>query len=204
MLKLNCASSIAAAMLLAATALTGCGADTQGGLPAAGVIDLSEEFTGDYALIDANGAPVTPESFAGDVAILYFGFASCPDVCPLALGRLTGALNELDAGTLADVTPVFITVDPERDTPEALAAFLSFDERIIGVTGAPDAIEAAKRAFKVYAAKEALPESELGYTVNHTSFFYLVDREGRPRVALKDSLTPEEIAEALRRAVRWR
>ncbi len=199
------AAPLAALLSVAALAMAGCaGEDRAGGLPAEGVIRLTDQFPGDYALIGADGAARTQASFAGDIAILYFGFASCPDVCPLALSRLSAALEELDPETLDDVTPIFVTVDPERDTPEALADYLSFDERIIGLTGDAEAIEAAKRAFKVYGAKEQLPDSELGYTVNHTSLFYVVDRTGRPRLALKDSLTPAEIAATLEDAVRWR
>lgn len=183
---------------------TSCARESNREIPAAGVIELSDQFPGAYELIDTSGATRTAASFAGDVAIIYFGFASCPDVCPLALGRLSAALNELDPESLADVTPVFITVDPQRDTPDTLEQFLSFDDRIIGLTGDTSAIEAAKRSFKVYAAQEPLADSELGYTVNHTSLFYVADRSGRPRVALKDSMTPGEIAAFLEKAVNWR
>ena len=191
----------AAVAFLALAACSGEPKDTIASIP--GVIELSPAFTGDYALIDTNGEPVADETFHGAVPIIYFGFASCPDVCPLALGRLTAALNLLDDKTLAEIRPIFITVDPKRDTPEKLSVFLGFDDRLIGLTGDPAAIDAARLGYKVYAAEEPLEDSQLGYTVNHTSLFYIADRQGEPRIALKDTMTPEQIATVLKAAVEW-
>jgi protein SCO1/2 len=172
--------------------------------PKQGVIQLSEQFTGDFALVDQDGRRVADEDFRGKVAVVYFGFATCPDVCPMALSRLSAALNELGEKKAERVAPIFITVDPERDTPEQLSEFLAFDERMTGLTGSAAEIEAAKAAFKVYAQKQRLEDSALGYTVNHSSFFYLVDPKGQPRVAIDDSLTAEELASVLGRALRGR
>ena len=169
-----------------------------------GVIQLSEQFTGAYELVDVNERPVSQTSFAGKITIIYFGFASCPDVCPLALGRLSAALHELDQSTLDNLAPVFITVDPKRDTPDALRAFLSFDARLIGLTGTEDAVDAAKRGFKVYAVEETLQGSTLDYTMNHSSLFYIADRTGAPIVAVKDTVTPTELAAILSDAVALR
>ena len=182
--------------------LAACG--SQDSIPAAGVIQLSEVFTGKYSLSDTQGNPVTDKSFHGDVAVIYFGFASCPDVCPLALGSLSAALNMLDEKTLGGIRPVFITVDPDRDDPQRMADFLAFDERFIGLTGDNTSLKAARESFKVYAERENLDGSALGYIVNHTSLFYIVDRNGTPRVALRDTMTPEEIAAFLRRAAAWK
>ena len=125
--------------------------------------------------------------------LVYFGFTSCPDVCPNALGVLSATLNEL--GPKADkIQPVFIALDPERDTPEALRAYLSFDSRILGLTGSEEAIEAATAGFKVFAERKALPGSALGYTIDHSSLFYYVDKQGAPRFAFVDSLTPQQLA----------
>ena len=186
---------LAAALLLAA-----CGAE-DAGPPPAGVIALSDQFKSDFALIDQDGKTMTQADIKGRVGVVYFGFASCPDVCPLALGRLSAALNELAPGDREKVAPLFITVDPGRDTPEKLKAFLAFDERITGLTGERAAIEAAKANFKVFAEPEASADSALGYTMQHTSFFYLIDRAGALRVALEDTLTPAEIADAIRRTL---
>lgn len=170
-------------------------------VPNDGVIRLSDQFSSDFALVDRKGRAVADEDFRGKVMIVYFGFANCPDVCPLALGALSAALNDLGEKERDEVAPLFITVDPERDTPEALDAYLSFDERIIGLTGTPEAAAAARQSFKVYARRVAQPDSALGYTMDHTSLFYLVDREGRVKLALQDSLTAQQLAEMLRRAI---
>lgn len=184
---------------LAALLLAACGGGTGDAKPQPGVIELSDQFSADFALIDQNGAVMRDEDIKGRVGVVYFGFASCPDVCPLALGRLSAALNELTPAEREKVAPLFITVDPDRDTPEKLKGFLAFDDRITGLTGERAAIEAVKANFKVFAEPEASADSALGYTMQHTSFFYLIDRAGALKVALEDTLTPAEIASAIRR-----
>ena len=181
-----------------------CGQGDDPNYPAEAVIQLSDQFTGEFDLVDMHGAAKSNADFAGGVQFVYFGFASCPDVCPLALGRMTAALNELSDAERAEVAPLFISVDPERDTPEALRAFLAFDERILGLTGDEEAAAAARAAFKTYAEKRPLPDSALGYTMDHYSLFYVVDRAGQPRIALPDSLNAVEIASVLRAALEWR
>ncbi|HBK93026.1 MAG TPA: SCO family protein [Parvularcula sp.] len=187
--------AFAAALFAAA-----CGA-TDEGPPPAGVIALSDQFKADFALIDQNGRTMTAADLKGRVGVVYFGFASCPDVCPLALGRLGAALNELSEAERAKVAPLFITVDPDRDTPSKLKDYLAFDERIIGLTGDRAAIEAAKANYKVFAEPEPVEDSALGYTMQHSSLFYLVNRDGELQYALQDTLTPAEIADAIRRAL---
>jgi protein SCO1/2 len=183
---------------LAALALDACGQQSSAP-PAPGVIALSDQFSSDFALIDQNGVLMRDDDLKGKAAIVYFGFATCPDVCPLALGRLSAALNELTPKEREKVMALFITVDPDRDTPEALKKFLAFDERITGLTGDRMAIEAAKKGFKVYAEAETLPNSALGYTMQHSSIFYLIDRNGQLRVALEDTMEPAAIAVEIRR-----
>lgn len=170
-------------------------------VPASGVIALSDQFSADFALIDQNGKLTRDEDLKGRVAIVYFGFTTCADVCPLALGRLSAALNELTDKERAKVVPVFITVDPDRDTPEAIKSYLAFDERIVGLTGERAAIEQAKAGFKVFAEAEPVEDAKLGYTVQHSSLFYLVEKSGALRYALQDSLTPAELATAIRNAL---
>lgn len=186
----------AAALLIAACSDGGPGAST----PAPGVISLSNQFSSDFALVDQDGAIVRDEDLKGRVGIVYFGFASCPDVCPLALGRLSAALNDLKPAELAKVAPLFITVDPDRDTPEKLKTYLAFDSRIRGLTGDRAAVEKVKANFKVFAEPEPVEDSRLGYTMQHSSLFYLIEPSGRLSVALEDTMTPAEIAAAIRRA----
>lgn len=170
-------------------------------LPAGGVIALSDQFSADFALIDQTGKLMRDEDIKGRVGVVYFGFTTCPDVCPLALGRLSAALNELTDKERAKVAPLFITVDPGRDTPEAIAAYLAFDPRITGLTGDQAAIDHVKAGFKVYAEAEAFDDPKLTYTMQHSSLFYLVEKTGKLRYALQDSLTPAELATAIRNAL---
>lgn len=203
------------AVLLLGLALTACGDDgaresgataehaSQAPFTGQGIIELTDLFTGEYDLIDTDGAPVSDDAFNGQIQIIYFGFASCPDVCPLALGRLMAAMNALSEAERAAIQPVFITVDPERDTPDALADYLSGFDGIRGLTGDEEAIAKAKQSFKMYAQKSAYGASPDDYRVDHSSFYYLVDRTGKPRYALHDTLTPDHIAQLLRATLRW-
>lgn len=190
--------TFAAAM---AFALAACGQQSTSPSPTDLVIELSDQFTGDFSLVDQNGEPVSDEDFGGKLMLVYFGFTHCPDVCPGDVDVMSVALNEL--GDMADdVAPIFISVDPERDTPEALAAYFAFDDRIIGLTGSPRAAEAARNGYKLFAQKEPLPDSALEYTVNHGRFFYVADRTGQPRIAMLGGLSPQELAAVLQRSIK--
>jgi len=178
----------------------GCARENTTHLPREGVIALSEQFTGDFALIDKEGAPQTDEDFEGKVMLVYFGFTHCPDVCPGDINVMSAALNELGADA-AEVAPVFISVDPERDTPQTLKDYFAFDERIIPLTGSLEASAAARLAFKLIAEKEPLPDSALKYTVNHGRFFYITDRFGQPEYAVVGGISPQELAALLRRNI---
>ncbi|NWG71959.1 MAG: SCO family protein [Parvularculaceae bacterium] len=189
---------------LLALGLAACDAGPSVDVPKDAVVKLSDAFSSDFDLVDTSGAKVSDENFRGKVMAVYFGFATCPDVCPMALSRLSGALSILSEKERSQLAPVFITVDPERDTPDALKAFLAFDDRIIGLTGSREAVDRARASFKVYAKKAALPGSALGYTMDHSSLFYIVDRDGRVTLALHDFLKPDEFAEMLRRSIHRR
>lgn len=182
--------------------LAACGqGEPEAAIPTQGVVALSDQFTGEFELVTKNGAPVTDEDFEGKVMLVYFGFTNCPDVCPGDIGVMSAALNEL-GGDADEVAPIFISVDPERDTPAALADYFAFDERIIPLTGSVEAAAAARQGYKLYAKKENLPESALGYTVNHQRFFFIADREGQPKLGVAGGLSPQELAALLRREIR--
>ena len=180
-----------ASTLFVMGAVSGC--DSKDPMAHPGVIELSDAFEAEFDLVDQDGAPAPDERFEGKPLFAYFGFASCPDVCPAALSRMSATLDVLGADA-GKVQAAFITVDPERDTPAVLKAHLSFDDRIVGLTGAADKAEAARRAMKVYAAKVPLENSALGYTMDHQSLFYLVDAAGKPVLAMEDSMAPADIA----------
>lgn len=184
----------------AALLAAGCAGENDVAIPTQGVVTLSDQFTGDFDLVDKTGARKTDEDFEGKVMLVYFGFTHCPDVCPGDVNVMSAALNELgDEG--AEVAPVFISVDPERDTPEALTDYFAFDDRIVPLTGSVEAATAARNAFKLVAQKEPLPDSALEYTVNHGRFFYITDRTGQPEYAVVGGVSPQELAALLRRNI---
>jgi cytochrome oxidase Cu insertion factor (SCO1/SenC/PrrC family) len=136
-----------------------------------------EPVGGPFELIDHTGRQRTERDFRGKLMLVYFGFTYCPDVCPTDLQAIGLALDKL--GSDGDsVQPLFITVDPERDTQEHLAEYVQmFHPRLIGMTGSVAAIRKAADAYKVYYAKAAGKEAS-DYTVDHTAFIYLMDRDG--------------------------
>jgi len=169
-------------------------------VPTQGVIALSDAFTGDFVLVDKTGAPKTDKDFEGKVMLVYFGFTHCPDVCPGDINVMSVALNQLGEKA-SEVAPIFISVDPERDTPDVLRDYFAFDERLIPLTGSVEAAAAARQAFKLVAQKQELPDSALGYTVNHGRFFYITDRKGRPHYAAVGGMSPDDLTALLRREI---
>lgn len=130
-----------------------------------------------FNLIDQKNQPVSEKDVIGHPSVMFFGFAYCPDVCPTTLTSLTGLLGRL--GSDADrIAVFFVTVDPQRDTPDELAKYLSsFDPRIRGLTGAPDQIAALGKSLGVYFAK--VQTGNGSYTMDHTSSVFLLDAQGR-------------------------
>jgi protein SCO1/2 len=180
-------------------AITGQGA----AVPSAGGVQLPQGMVlgGPFSLMDQDRRPVTEASFGGRFLLVYFGYAYCPDVCPTELGIVASAMDEL--GPLADrVTPVFISVDPDRDTPEFLADYVSrFHPRMIGLTGTAEQVAAAARAYRVYYAKVNRPDMTQ-YLMDHSSFIYLVGPDGRVRALFRPETAPEAIAQAVRGQLR--
>lgn len=163
---------VAAAILMAATPLAACNREGGGGLAGS-----RPQIGGPFNLIDMNGKPVTEKSLLGKPTAIFFGFTYCPEVCPTTLTDLTVWLKML--GPDADkLNVVFVSVDPERDTPEQLRLYLSnFDPHIQGFTGAPDAVAKAAKAYRVYYQK--VPQEGGGYTIDHSSSVYLFDANGQ-------------------------
>jgi protein SCO1/2 len=135
-----------------------------------------EPIGGAFALIDQNGKRCIDADFRGKFMLVYFGFTFCPDVCPTDLQQMGLAVDRLGAAGDA-VQPIFITVDPERDTPEHLKNYVAnFHSRFIGLTGDAPAIHEAARVYRAYYAKVDLGKSD--YAVDHSSFIYLMGRDG--------------------------
>lgn len=152
---------------------------------------------GAFTLTDNTGKRVTDQDFHGKYTLVFFGFTSCPDICPAGLQLIAGALQKL--GTKAHlITPIFISVDPQRDTPEKLAAYVkNFDPRLVGLTGAPEEIAAVAKAYKVYYAKVPSKERPDDYTMDHTSIIYVMDPKGEFVTHFTPSTSVDDMAAKL-------
>jgi protein SCO1/2 len=137
------------------------------------------EIIGAFALTDHNGQTVTEKEYGEKYKLVFFGFTHCPHICPQGLQKLSLVLQSL--GSQADNTaPLFISVDPQRDTPDVMKSFVTqFDPRLTGLTGTPEQVEAAKSAFKVYAAKVANDTNPEDYMMDHSSYLYLMSPDNR-------------------------
>lgn len=152
---------------------------------------------GPFTLTDAGGQRVSDGDFRGRWMLVSFGYTYCPDICPLALQVIGQALDRLPEGVEEEVAPIFITVDPERDTPAVLAEFVpAFHPRLVGLTGTPEEIEAVKRAYRVYARKGAGSDGP-DYLVDHSTFVYLMGPDGAYVTHFGHATTAEEMAERL-------
>jgi protein SCO1/2 len=156
---------------------------------------------GPFALVDPDGKTVTDKDFRGRHMLVFFGFTNCPDICPAELQVMAAALEELgpQAETLA---PIFITLDPERDTPQAVGAYVkNFGPRFLGLSGSPQDIEKAAKAYLV-AYSKFVPEGEdeaSGYSVDHTAFVYLMGPDGEYITHFPYGTPAAKMAETLRR-----
>lgn len=133
---------------------------------------------GPFTLTDESGERVTDKDFRGRYTLVFFGFTGCPDICPASLQLIAAVLDNL--GAKADrITPIFISVDPERDTPQKLAEYTNaFDPRIVGLTGTPEEVAAVAKAYKVYYKKVPNADSPGNYGMDHTSILYVMGPDG--------------------------
>jgi protein SCO1/2 len=152
---------------------------------------------GPFNLIDENGKPITDQDMKGRPFVVFFGYRHCPDICPTMLFEMSEVMRVL--GKDADrVGALFITVDPERDTPEGMKDYLSsFDPHLHGATGDAKAIDAVVKAYRVYVKK--VPADKGDYSMDHTALVYLMDKQGRFVAPFKLDRKPEEAAADLRR-----
>lgn len=135
---------------------------------------LVPNFGGEFSLTDHTGKAVTSKDFDGKWRLIYFGFTYCPAICPTELQKISAVLNDL--GSKGEkITPIFISVDPERDTVDVMKNYVSlFHPRLIGLTGTVEEVDVAKKAYKIYSAK-VQDETMSDYTVDHSSFIYFMD-----------------------------
>ena len=152
---------------------------------------------GPFSLVGADGKPVTDRDFRGRYMLIFFGFTHCPDICPAELQVIAQALEQL-GDKAKTVVPVFITLDPERDTPEAMANYVkSFGPNFVGLTGSPGAIATAAKAYRVAYAKVENKDSAGDYSVDHSALVYLMDPEGRYVTHFSYGLSADQMAEKL-------
>jgi cytochrome oxidase Cu insertion factor (SCO1/SenC/PrrC family) len=165
---------------------------------------------GPFTLVDQHGNTVTEDVLKGHYSLIYFGFTYCPDVCPLTLATMTQALEI--AGPVAETAvPVFISIDPERDTPEIMAKYVAnFHPRFIALTGSVEQAQAAAKAYRVYFKKAPVkdangvpsnPEAGGDYTMDHSGYVFMTDPNGQYITHFGSDLTSQQIAAQLRNAI---
>lgn len=152
---------------------------------------------GPFTLENGDGQTVTPASFRGEYMLVYFGYTYCPDVCPTTLNEVAAALDKLGPKAKR-IQPLFITVDPARDTPAALKQYTSaFSPRLMGLTGTPEEIAQAEREYHVYAAKHVVGPGPNDYTMDHSSVLYLMGPDGRFVAPLDAAGSAADLAQKL-------
>ncbi len=155
---------------------------------------------GDFVLTSADG-PLDTASLRGKVLLIYFGYTYCPDICPTSLTATGQALNRLTAAELEQVKTVFVSVDPERDTPARLKDYVAFfHPTMVGVTGTPDQIAAAARRYGAIYARQDVA-STAGYVVDHSAWTYVVAPDGRLAGQLAHGASVEQIVAAIRKSL---
>jgi cytochrome oxidase Cu insertion factor (SCO1/SenC/PrrC family) len=166
--------------------------------PAATMKSMGQALVGGpFTLTDHTSKRVTDQDFRGRFMMVFFGFTFCPDVCPTALQVMAAALDKI--GSKAEqITPVLITVDPERDTPEQMAMYVkSFHPRLVGMTGSPEEIAAVAKAYRVYFKRVPDPKSSGGYTMDHSAIIYVMGPDGAFRTHFPYTVNADAMAERL-------
>lgn len=157
---------------------------------------------GAFELVAHTGQTVTNADFSGKYMLMFFGFTFCPDVCPTELQVMTSALEEL--GPLADkIQPIFVTIDPERDTPDAMAQYVAhFHPSLMGLTGTSEQISQVAKAYRVYYKRVEDPSSAAEYTMDHSAVVYLMGPDGAFLKHYGGATSPEDMAKSLKKYVK--
>lgn len=155
---------------------------------------------GPFKLTDDKGQPVTDADYRGRWMLVFFGYSNCPDECPLTLQKMAAVLKEL--GPLAErIAPLFVTIDPARDTPARLTSYLeNFDTRIIGLTGSDDQVAAVAKVYRVYYAPGQNEQSGTDL-ISHSTFLYLMNPEGKLAALFSQDIAVDNLTIALRARV---
>ena len=149
---------------------------------------------GPFHLVDQNGQARSDSDFRGQYLLVFFGYTNCPDVCPTTLQTITTAMDKLGSDA-AKVTPIFITVDPERDTPAVMKAYAAnFTPRLVALSGSPDAIAAAAKIYRIYYKKVG---EGADYSMDHTALVYLMGPDGNYLAHFSNEATADDIVKDL-------
>ena len=163
------------------------------------VVTGRADVGGPFQLIDQTGKPVSDADFRGRYMLIYFGYSFCPDVCPTTLAVMAQALEKLGPEARR-VTPVFITIDPERDSPKVLADYMkAFGPNFVGLTGSDAAIKDAEKKYRVYAVKKPLGKG--AYGMDHSSVLYLMGPNGKLISFYDEAISPDNLAKELRQKI---
>jgi protein SCO1/2 len=182
--------------------LAGCG---QSAAPPSEAPLAGASIGGPFTLADQDGRQVSDRDFAGRYRLMYFGYTYCPDVCPVDLQRLMAGyklLEDSDPAVAAKIAPIFVSVDPDRDTPPVLKQYVTaFSPKLIGLTGTPAQIAKIAKEYAISYSKEQRPGAT-EYLVNHSRVAYLFGPKGDPIALIPQDGTPDAIAAELKRWVR--
>ncbi len=187
--------------LLAVVALAGLGYSFLMRPPGPAAGSGEAEIGGAFTLTDQNGERVSDADFRGKYMLIYFGYTYCPDVCPTELQVMSAALDEIGPAA-QKVQPLFITVDPERDTAAQLSDYMgNFHEAFLGLTGTPEEIAKAAKAYRVYYEKVEDSSSTVGYLMDHSSFVYLMGPDGKFIKVFSYGTSPDDMARGIEEAI---
>jgi cytochrome oxidase Cu insertion factor (SCO1/SenC/PrrC family) len=155
------------------------------------------QIGGDFILTDQHGNKRSTSEFHGKFQLIYFGYSYCPDICPLGLQNISGALRAVGRD-LDNIVPLFVTIDPERDTVENLKIYASnFHPNFIMLTGTPSDVAPVLKSYKVYASKAKPDGTMADYLMDHSTLIYLINREGHFVKSFPHTMPPEDLAKAI-------
>lgn len=164
--------------------------------PAAGASLAGSAIGGDFTLTDQDGKQVSAKDYEGSYKLVYFGYTSCPDVCPAGLKKIASAMSALGPKA-KDVQPIFITIDPQRDTPDVMKQYVEmFHPKLVGLTGTPEQVKAVEAEYKVYSEKAHDPAMN-GYTMNHSSYTYFMGPDNKPLTMFSSQDTPADMVKGM-------
>lgn len=172
-----------------------------GDAPSHAQVTSNARIGGAFELMDTTGRVVRDSDFKGRYRLVFFGFTHCPDICPTTLLVISNVLRELGSDA-EKVAPLFITLDPERDTPEIMGQYVrNFHPSLIGLTGTPEQVKAVADAYKVYYSRIDQPDSAVDYVVDHSGYIFLMDQHGEYVTHFPHNVSEQTLAKELKRVL---